>query len=151
MYKKILIGIDGSTHSMRVIQAALEYAKKDGAKIVAFHSVLHHLAELNMGFTPSSVGNPAATFSLHQDYIDEGKSILETAKNTFKKENQELETKIIFDIPPEDYVKKAVKEEGFDLVILGSGGKHNIIERRILGTVPEHVLDAAPCDVLVIR
>ncbi len=151
MYKKILIGVDDSEHSRRVVQAALEHVKTSGAKITAFHSVLHHLAELNMGFTPASVGNPSVSYSLHEDYIKAGKEVLNQAEEIFKKENQALETKIIFDVPPEDYVKKAVKEEGFDLVILGASGHHNRVELALLGTVPDHVLNEAPCDVLIVK
>ncbi len=151
MYKKILIGVDDSDHSRKVAKEALERAKMSGAKVVAFHSVLHHLAEINMTFYPATYGNATAGYALHQDFIDAGKRALKMAEDLFKKENQEIETRLVYDIPPEDFIKKTVKEEGFDLVILGSGGKHNILERDILGTVPEHVLNEAPCDVLIVK
>ncbi len=151
MYKKILIGVDDSEHSRRVVQKALERAKTSGAKVVAFHSVLHNIAEMNMSFYPSSIGSPTAGYTLHQDFVHSGQRAIKMAEELFKKENQEIETRLVYDVPPENYVKKAVKEEEFDLVILGSAGHHNALERMVLGTVPEHVLNEVPCDVLIVK
>ncbi len=89
MYKKILIGVDDSENSLRAVKAALERSKIGAPQIVAFHSVMHHVAELNMGFTLPSVGNPNAGYSLHQDYLDAGKRAIKKAEEIFKKDNQE--------------------------------------------------------------
>ncbi|MHA1489684.1 MAG: universal stress protein [Promethearchaeota archaeon] len=43
-----------------------------------------------------------------------------------------------------------MKDENFDLVILGGKGQHSKIG-AILGTVSTHVVNNADCDVLVIR
>ena len=65
--------------------------------------------------------------------------------------NQKVETRLIYNTMPEDYIKKIVKEEEFDLVILGCKGDHSKLRRTFLGTVPDKVINEAPCDVLIVR
>ncbi len=43
------------------------------------------------------------------------------------------------------------EEENFDLVILGCRGKHSKLKRTFLGTIPDKVINNAPCDVLIVR
>jgi nucleotide-binding universal stress UspA family protein len=123
----------------------------DGSEVVVFHSVIHHLSEINPTFTlPSSAMN-AVSFVIHESYVEEGRDILKKVENIFKEANQTVETRLIFDIMPEDYIKKMVEEEKFDLILLGCKGDHSKLKRTFLGTIPDKVINEAPCDVLIVR
>jgi nucleotide-binding universal stress UspA family protein len=68
----------------------------------------------------------------------------------FEEAGAPIDTRVIFDKEPDDYIKEQVKEEEFDLVILGCKGEHSTI-KRVIGTVPEKVLNDVACDVLIAR
>jgi nucleotide-binding universal stress UspA family protein len=51
--------------------------------------------------------------------------------------------------PGAEIVRKA-EEEGFDLVVLGSG-RHTWLSERLLGTTSSYALHNAPCSVLIVR
>ena len=149
MYKKVLIGIDESEDAMRGANRALEMAKTDKTEVVAFHSVVHRLTEIapimGSGDYPSTI-----SYQLHRDQVKAAERALDKVKSMFEKSGAKIETRLIYDKRPGDYIKETVKEEGFDLVILGCNGEHSKM-KRILGTVPEGVLNDVPCDVLIIR
>ncbi|MFX1242156.1 MAG: universal stress protein [Promethearchaeota archaeon] len=151
MYKKILLGMDQSYNSIHAAKKAIEYQKKENSEIIGFHSVLHHLSEVNLNpFHHSGDGN-SITLTIHNDYIKNGEDILNELKKLCNESNVKVETRLIFDIPPEDYIKKAVEEEGFDLVILGCKGHHSKLSSIVLGTIPNKVINNVSCDVLVVR
>ena len=51
---------------------------------------------------------------------------------------------------PADKIVELAKEEGFDLIVLGSRGLGNIKE-FFLGGVSDRVADEAPCPVLIVK
>ena len=148
MYKKILIGVDTSEDAMRAAKKALDYYIKDKSEIVVFHSILHKLTQLTP--TIGKVKGTNLSYQIHQDQINQAKNVLEEVKMFFNKSNAPIETRLINYKEPSDYIREAVKEEGFDLVILGCKGEHSRVE-RVLGTVPERVLNETACDVLIVR
>lgn len=90
------------------------------------------------------------TFHLQPEIVSVAKRALNKVESLFKDTNASIETRIIYDKEPDDYIKEQVKEEGFDLVILGCEGEHSTL-KRVIGTVPEKVLNQVPCDVLITR
>lgn len=150
MYNKILIGLDDSDNSRRAAKRAIEIQKKFNSDVMAFHSVLHHLSEINPSYMGSG-GGSVISLQIHEDYVKRGRKVLKEAEELFKDEGIDLDTRLIYDIPPEDYIERIVKEEDIDLVVLGCEGKHSKLKRTIVGTVPDKVVNTAECDVLVVR
>lgn len=168
-YSKILIGVDGSDDSIKTIKRAKEFYKaSDGkAKIVVFHSIEHHMippptAQMNLlniasaGIefsTPISIRNNYDTSygEIREHFTKMGQGYLNYIKELFQQDNVPIQTRLVEDIKPEDYIIRKVKEEGYDLVILGCKGHHSKFRRVLLGTVAEKTLNSAECDVLVIR
>jgi nucleotide-binding universal stress UspA family protein len=151
MYKKILIGMDASDDAFRAAKKALEVSKRDGSTVVAFHSVVHHLSEINPTFTYTAGRSSALSLTIHEDYVKRGEEILKKVQEMINKEIANIKTKLIFDITPEDYIKQAVEKENYDLVILGYKGHHSVLSRALLGTVPDNVINNTSCDVLIVR
>jgi len=151
MYKKILLGVDNSDLSMKVVEKAIELYKRDNSEIVIFHSVIQKLGDLSPTF--GQPVNPAVniTYDLHHDRIKQAEKLLKDIEAKFEKENVPVETRLELYIGPQYYIEKQVEEEDFDLVLLGCNGEHSKLRRTFSGTVPEHVLNNAKSDVLIIK
>jgi nucleotide-binding universal stress UspA family protein len=51
---------------------------------------------------------------------------------------------------PEDVIVELAEQLGTDLIVIGTDGRDNVID-FVVGTITEHVINAAPCPVLVIH
>ncbi len=136
---------------MNAVEKALDFKKRENSEVVVFHSVMHHIYELIPNITFSGVSKSSISLSIHEDYINLARKTLKEVEKRFKDEDEKVETRLIFDISPEDYIKKVIAEENFDLVILGCKGKHSKLRQVILGTIPDRVINSASCDVLIVR
>ncbi|MFX0039175.1 MAG: universal stress protein [Promethearchaeota archaeon] len=149
MYKKILIGTDGSLHANNAAERAAQFQKEWKSKIVIFHSINHH--RLPRTIYPDK-NFPLEVIQNIEDISREaGKELLKNTEKMFNKSISSVETRLIEDLSPEDYIFKIVKEENFDLVVIGSKGHHSKIKEIFLGTVSTHVSKNAPCEVLIVR
>ena len=157
MYKKILLGVDGSDVSNNAIKKVIELKKSLGSEVVIIHSVKHHYIPqmvpvlfpfgLNITHTLSSVD----VENIREDYKRAGEMILKNAEDDFKKENLDVETILDLDESPEDYVKRVVKIENYDLVVIGYKGHHSHLRTAIIGTVAEKLVEAIDCDLLIVK
>ena len=80
-----------------------------------------------------------------------GELLLNETKDFFIKKGLSIETRLIEDDEPEVYIRKIVEQENFDLVVLGSKGRHSKLKEILLGTVSTKVVKSAPCDVLIVK
>ncbi len=157
MYKKILVAVDGSENSNRAISKAIEFKKIDDSEIVVFHSIKHHWIDQSLNipigvFSTFGYRIPQVDYNkIVDEYTENGKKVLNNAKEQFAKENVSVETRLISDEEPVDYIKKIVKKEKFDLVLVGCKGHHSKLKTTLVGSVPEKTLNKADCDVLVVR
>jgi nucleotide-binding universal stress UspA family protein len=126
-------------------------------QIIAFHSTEHRkLSEKIALYVPSSFG---ATYSipvtdyrkLQEEYEVHGKKILKKIETLFDKNNIDIETRLITDQKPEDYIEKTVEEENIDLVVIGSKGEHSKLEQIFSSTIAEKVLNDVSCDILIVK
>ena len=150
MYKKIIIGIDSSEHAMKAVEKAIELHKVDQSEIVVFHSVMHKYSDIIPTFGNVTPSTPI-TYELQRDRAKSANELMEAVKKKFEEKNVPVDTRLIYNIGPQYYIENQVKEEKFDLVILGCGGEHSKLRRTILGTVPEYVLNHADCHVLIVK
>ena len=51
---------------------------------------------------------------------------------------------------PENVIVELAEQLGTDLIVIGTDGRDNVID-FVVGTITEHVINAAPCPVLVIH
>ena len=151
MFKKILLGIDKSENSMKAVDKVIEIQKETNAEVVVFHSFLHHITELRPTFVSSRIPDSNFSYEIHTDIVNEGTNLLDEIKAKFEGKGLKIETRRIFDFGPEYYIEETVKEEDFDLVVLGCGGKHSKLRRTFVGTVPEYVINHVDVDVLIAK
>ncbi len=149
MYHKILLPTDGSEYAERAAKHAIWIASKSDAEILA----------LNVVDTSSLIGLPAEdlTFRVTEILKEEAhKSLnhIESLVEEFKKEKGiDKDIKLIKESKegsPADVILKTVEEEGVDLIVMGTSGKHGL-DRFLLGSVTEKVVRSANCPVLAVH
>ena len=151
MFKKILLGVDKSDNSMKAVDKVIEIQKEVNSEVILFHSFLHHISELRPTFGMSAIPDTSLSYEIHNDIVKEGTKLLDDIKKKFESNGLKVETRRIFDFGPEYYIEERVKEEDFDLVVLGCGGKHSKLRRTFVGTVPEYVINHVDVDVLIAK
>jgi len=160
MYKKILLGTDGSDYSLRAAQKVIEFKKLNNAQVVAFHSVEHHAIpsglELGYPFVSTQLYKipPQDYQRIREEYEIKGKEVINATERLFAEYGLEIEVRLVMDEKPEDYITRIVEEEDFDLVVIGFKGIHSTLEKIeefFSGSIAKKVFETAPCDVLLIR
>lgn len=154
-FEKILLAVDSSENALRAAGKALALQQKFDSEIVAFHSIAHGMVPKTIPITvptfPGGYTIPSVDYNkIREAYIEAGEALLQEIKDLFENE-EKLETRLIMDEDPEDYIQDIVAEEGFDLVVLGCQGKHSKLEELFLGTVANKTVNNADCDVLIVR
>jgi len=137
---------------------SLEEPSKMKTKIVAFHSIMHHefpqgsLIPISSPFGSSSyMMAPIYYQKLEQEYREHGEQILRKVKELFDKENVPIETRLIDDQTPAEYILKIEEHKRFDLVALGCKGEHSRLEELLIGTVAYDILNKVDSDILIVR
>ncbi len=125
--------------------------------MIIFHSVEHHAEPSGIFMAPSfgvpvihSISDPDIQ-RIKEVYEKNAQAIIDRAKEIFMEAGVIVETRLIYEHDAVSYIKRMVKEEQVDLVIIGSKGTHSLLEEVILGSVAEKVLRHVPADILIIR
>jgi nucleotide-binding universal stress UspA family protein len=177
IYEKVLIAMDNSNNAFNAARKVVEMVKElkpkrpdklddnerkyvksnDLPDIIAFHSSEHHsfLEKIPIGVSSSfGAGYPIPSVDydkIKEEYKLHGQNILKKTEKLFERENIDIETKLITDEKPEDYIEKVVEDENIDLVVLGSKGEHSKIEQFFSGSIAQKVVNNVPCDILIVR
>jgi nucleotide-binding universal stress UspA family protein len=139
MYKKILLAVDGSEHSMR---STLEAVKVAGYSEDVFVEIVY-----------------VADFSKAKNEILHAHD-KEELELTRRKKLQPFEEKfkekgiphriIILHGDPAPMILEYTKKEKFDLLVIGSKGK-NPLQEAMLGSVSHKVIKRVECPVLLVK
>lgn len=154
MFNKILVPLDGSEHSTRALEIAIQIAKKFKGKITLIHvysvSVRPVVVPEPATLTPGIPMMAPAEYSRVAEAVKEaGARILAEGAEKVKAEGVEVETMLTEGHTVYEIVK-AAKEGEFDLIVMGARGLSRIKE-IILGSVSDGVIRNAPCPVLVTK
>lgn len=131
MYQKILVPVDGSEHSKRALQEAINLAKMTDGTITL----------LNVQTNPS-----AATAS--NGRVEQNKPLSE-AQKIVQDAGIAVNT-VLLQGNVVDQIVKTAKDTGSELIIVGARGLSKF-EELLLGSVSHGVLEKAPCPVIVTR
>ncbi|MEJ2242854.1 MAG: universal stress protein [Candidatus Bathyarchaeota archaeon] len=146
----MLVPIDGSEHSDKVLNYALDLAEKYSAEIMLFS-----VAQAYVTTGPMFVTHPMSPLETPRVYINEmesaHKKVLAKAFRKAKKIKPNLKVlKNLVNGRASDEIVKIAKEENFDLIVMGSRGLGGIKE-FFLGSVSDRVADHAQCPVLIVK
>jgi nucleotide-binding universal stress UspA family protein len=152
---KILVAIDGSEHSMKAAELALEMAKKE---LISSHEVGSELTALTVldvskprKFFSSFIAAP--TYGLREleeersaakQWMDVVRSRAEDRKIPFRSEI--IEGLVSAEATIVDYAES----HEIDLIVVGTRGRTGF-SKVLLGSVASRVVEYAPCSVIVVK
>jgi len=136
---KVLVATDGSEHSMKAVQRALELAEKQGAQVTLM-SVAYYVADYLEGMPPN----------IQDKLEDEARGALKKAKTLFDAKNLPVETVMEAGLVPANLIIRKAQEGKFDRIVIGSTGQ-NALEKILMGSTAAKVVAHAPCEVTVVR
>jgi nucleotide-binding universal stress UspA family protein len=141
---RILVAVDGSSHSVRVARAAIRHvsAYKEPPEL---HLVYIHLPVPTMGGLIKPIGHKA----LQSYYREEGEDALRGAKKLFDRAQLACTTHIVVGPVAESLTNEAKKLK-CDLIIMGTHGM-GALSGMLLGSVATKTVHLARCPVVLIR
>ena len=142
MFKKVLVGVDGSEPSVKAIQAARELLGKGACEEVTAVFALTHLGD--MAVKDFLVEKTQAS----PEQLAEANGILEGAIKQAGG-NEKIKTRIETGLPSEVILNLA-KKEGYDLIVVGHRGFGHL-KKLLLGSVGAQIVQSAHCTVMVVR
>jgi nucleotide-binding universal stress UspA family protein len=148
MAGKIVVGVDGSTAARAALQFAAEEAKLRGARVLAVHAWTY--------FPAPGIGEPGLMAMPEGDVLGlleaerkSAESLLTRAIEEAFPEGADVEVESrLVDADAEDVLVSEAKDA--ELVVVGSRGRGGIAS-ALLGSVSSHVVQHAPCPVVVVK
>ncbi|MCY8214739.1 universal stress protein [Bacillus haynesii] len=139
MYKKILIAVDGSAHSERSADHAINMAK------LVPEAEVELIYVLDYSKSKSEVLHRASLEELENARINKLKNVEEK----FKTANVSYQITMKHGEPGPTIVSYA-NDNGFDMVIVGSRGL-NSLQEMVLGSVSHKVAKRVNCPVMIVK
>jgi nucleotide-binding universal stress UspA family protein len=145
---KIVVGVDGSTAARAALQFAAEEAKLRGARVLAVHAWTY--------FPAPGIGEPGLMAMPEGDVPGLLEAERESADALLTRAIEEafpggadveVEPRLV-DAEAEDVLVSEARDA--DLVVVGSRGRGGIAS-ALLGSVSSHVVQHAPCPVVVVK
>jgi nucleotide-binding universal stress UspA family protein len=144
MFQRILVPSDGSEHSLRAAEYALDMARKYSAKVTVFVVAEYkHIAEAHL---PEAVAA-----RLREGVKEAAERALQHTMEHVQKAGGTAQAKLLEGLPSEAIVDEA-ESGGYSLIVMGSRGLSTQWRDAFwIGSVTERVLRRAPCPVLVLQ
>jgi nucleotide-binding universal stress UspA family protein len=145
---RILVAIDGSEHSFKASEYALELAKSFGALLyavtVTYIPASDHLSQKEV-LSKSLVEDRS-----NKNMKDAGNWFENFTQNA-KEDNIELKTELINSARPVDYViLEYAEEQKIDLIVVGTKGRTRF-KKLLLGSIASSIVTYAHCPVMVVK
>lgn len=139
MSMKVLVATDGSEHSRKAVNRAMEMAEKEGANVTLM-SVAYYVRE-DMDEMPMDI----------QDRLEaQAVNAVKKAKELFDAKGIAVETVVEAGLVPANNIIKRAEQGKFDFILLGSTGISGLT-RAFVGSTAAKVVAHAPCCVSVIK
>jgi nucleotide-binding universal stress UspA family protein len=141
---KVLVGIDGSDHSFRAAQYALEISKKYVAKLIAV-TVTYMPAKSRMS------QQEAIEVGAGLSEMDKAKTWFESFTQSARENKIDLKTELVNSQRPVDYViLEYAEKDGIDLIVIGTRGRSGL-SKIVLGSVASGIVTYSHSPVLVVK
>ena len=145
MFKRIVVGTDGSETAAEAVRQATELARlTDGTLSIvsAYQPASGRRVQAEQAGAPADVQyeiGPREDVNL----------ILDVAAAEAKKQGIEVQTHPV-EADPADAILNVAEETKADLIVVGNKGMTGT-RRYLLGSVPNNVSHHAPCSVIIVR
>jgi nucleotide-binding universal stress UspA family protein len=141
---QILVAVDGSKHSEKIVDYSSKLAKKLSSSIILIYvspypDLVNQYMEIG-GRAPA----PRAV-----QYVQKAEDV--TSKLAEKIEEASIPYEVFLETgdPAEMIVRKAFEKHA-DMIMVGLTGLHGVDKIRSLGSVARRVIETAPCPVVVV-
>jgi nucleotide-binding universal stress UspA family protein len=138
-FAKILVAYDGSEHSQRALQKAIEVAQCSQAKL----QILYAYDKV-----PQYLGEPNLQHVIDHS-VDRAHLALEQAVQQLRASSVDFTTNIL-EGPAAEAILRAAQLEDCDLIVMGSRGL-GMVQGLLLGSVSYRVLHRATVPVLIVH
>ena len=144
-FSKIMVAIDGSEHSFKAAEYALEMAKSFRSQLyavtVTYVPESYHLKQ-------EDVLNQSIEM---RGSIEDAKTWLEKFNQDSREDSIQLKTELINSHRPVEYVILEYAEKNdIDLIVLGTRGRSGF-KKLLLGSIASSVVTYAHCPVMVVK
>ena len=136
---KVLVATDGSEHSLKAVQRALEMAETQGAQVTLM-SIAYYAPDYLEGMPPK----------IREKLEEDAHAALKQGKALFDAKNLPVETVVEAGLVPGNIILTKARAGKFDRIIVGSTGM-NALESISMGSTAAKVVAYAPCEVTVVR
>lgn len=138
MYKKILVGYDGTKFSSCALKEGITLAKGSGAKLL-----LVSAPEINVELQ-------AMAPEMNAMMEKKARHDLDLAAAKVKRAGLTCETMVVVAASAQEALVETAKKKKIDLIVLGSHGRSGL-KRLLMGSTTARVIGHAHCNVLVVR
>lgn len=145
MARRILVPTDGSNMALHAAKYARALAGKFSSEIILVHVIQNYYTLPAFGM-PDTVTIPV---SVLQDLENNGRQMLEKTQAIFEDFAGQIKTRLEYG-PPGKQIVEIANEEAVSLIVMGRRGLSGVTS-FLLGSVSNHVINYAPCSVLVVK
>ena len=154
LFQKILVPLDGSEHSLKALDVAIQIAKKFGGKITLVHvysvvGVPSMMPETSMVPARVPVMDASDVSRLVEVARKVASRILDDGEQRVKAGKVEVDTLLKEGHTVEEIIRVA-REGNFELIVMGARGISRIRE-MLLGSVSDGVMHHVACPVLIVK
>jgi nucleotide-binding universal stress UspA family protein len=141
LINKIIVPTDGSDPSMRAADYAVKLAKCFHSEIIAIYVIDRLILE--------EVSKGHERNILEEEIRNKAQRCLNYIVSSVEKEGLKA-TSLLVEGQPHDQIIHYAESLKADMIVMGSRGRRGM-ERILIGSVAERVIEYAPCPVLVLR
>ncbi len=138
--KKVVVPVDFSSTTDKVVDYAMSVADKLGAEVLFFHAINDFQGYDMMLVHPSFIG-------MTKDLEKESKERINALVEEYKEREYGVGGDVAIGDAAEEIIKYA-QEQNADMIIIGTHGVKGL-EKILMGSTAERVVKNAPCPVLV--
>lgn len=145
MFKRIVVGTDGSETAAEAVRQATDLARLSGAQlsvVSAYEPVSERRIAGEQQDAPADVQHEIGP-------REDVNLVLENAATTAKQEGIEVTIHPV-EGNPADAILEVAEQTAADLIVVGNKGMTGA-RRFLLGSVPNNVSHHAPCSVIIVR
>ena len=139
MFNLIVVALDGSTHSLKALDFAIELAEKHDSKLILLHA-FHYTSDL---WGSESFNQMVGTRK------GRGEKIIKDACRHLGEVPFDVEEDLL-EGPAAEAILSVVETRHADLVVMGTRGMGSL-KGLLFGSVSTKVTHYAPCSVMVVR
>lgn len=150
-FKKILVAIDGSLHSMKAADYSIDISQKYNANLTALHVMYSEIGFAFHAETATGVVTPSSITELIEESKKEAEKWFAEIKVKCDSKNINFNSEsIITAISIVEAIVSYSEKEKVDLIISGSRGRSGF-KKLILGSVASGLVNYAHCPILIVK